>query len=70
MKFEFKVELAEASESDVILNNGQIKVSVPKERELRFNALNKQHQKELSKILRKFALKLIDHVDVEKSKSA
>lgn len=64
MKFEFEIKLADIDETNQD-KEGQISVKLPKAQQREFKTLNMKRDKELSKIMRDFALKLIAHAKKE-----
>lgn len=64
MKFEFEIKLADLEDASQA-KDGQISVKLPKAQEIEFKTLNVKRDKELSKIMRDFALKLIAHAKKE-----
>lgn len=62
MKLEFDINMASLDDDKP---NGQVSIKLPKQQEERYRNLNKKYKRKLSKIMRSFALKLMDAVDPE-----
>lgn len=62
MNIEMDIDFSKLKEAPP--KDGQISVKLPKDQEIRFKMLNIKHEKKLSALMRDFALKLMDKMEL------